>query len=427
MAITFHLRRMRTYEPRPAAWVRFATVTGLLLGTTAGCGPVEPSPDPAPPVFQAPTAWVDDAGAAVTPDAPGDSAVAAQSPEVMDASPGADAAPAGDAAAAAVQSLIENPLASPPVSLAMVGIFPTLTDLGQLHPRAFAFEPRHVLWSNGLDKLRQVVLPSGARIDTSNREYWDFPVGTLFFKTFSFKDPAMGGRDRPVETRIIRRLADTGARADQWEFLVYEWAEDGLSASLRDIRLAGPRVVSVDGQTITHQIPSRTECRQCHLANVTPIIGFDELRLNHTLPDQTESQLEQVIARQWLSTPPPLPFEEVSGGRNPLETEILGYMHGNCGHCHNGAESAENITRVFSLRYRDFVANTIGRMTEGRTRTGIRIVPGMPDASILFLAFQRDTNDPELNRMPLIGVQVPDAAVVANLRDWILALPSIGP
>ena len=82
---------------------------------------------------------------------------------------------------------------------------------------------------------------------------------------------------------------------------------------------------------------------------------------------------------------------------------------------------------MFSLREKDFVANTIGKTTEGRTRPGTRVVPGRPQDSILFLAFERESNDVELNRMPLVGVQVPDAEAVAKLRQWILALPPLRP
>ena len=106
---------------------------------------------------------------------------------------------------------------------------------------------------------------------------------------------------------------------------------------------------------------------------------------------------------------------------------IREYFHANCGHCHNGGMTTESIDRVFDLREKAFVTSTINKMTEGRTKTGIRIVPGNPMDSILFLAFSRESNDAELNRMPLVGVQFVDKPAVEKLREWIMSLPPVRP
>ena len=87
------------------------------------------------------------------------------------------------------------------------------------------------------------------------RDDWDFPVGTLLFKTFSYKDPAQGGpatRSRPASSA---GSADTGNPEIQWEFHVWEWNAEGTAATLLDGRRRTPREVSVGGQTITHNIP----------------------------------------------------------------------------------------------------------------------------------------------------------------------------
>lgn len=356
---------------------------------------------------------------------------AATTPKRPDAGPDAASAPPPDGAAPAdggeevgppVMSLLTDPLGTLPENLKDVGLFPAFPDLTKAHPRAFLFEPRYPLYSNGLDKLRHLVMPEGKKIDTANRELWDFPVGTLFFKTFSFKDPAMGGKDRPVETRLIRRIAGTGTRTEQWDFQVYEWSEDGKTATLLNIRNPKDRQVVINGQTITHQIPGRIDCRKCHIANFTTVIGFDELRLNGPLGAATKTQLQEVIDRQWLTAPPAAPHAQIVDS-NPRRKWIREYMHANCGHCHNGGVTAEEITRVFDLREKAFVANTVNKMTEGRTKSGLRIVPMKPDESILFLAVKNEMNEPELNRMPLVGVQVADKDAVARLREWITLGP----
>jgi hypothetical protein len=394
-------------------WLR-AGAFALVLAAFLGCGGGEeprrqPPPGDPPPEDEPKRDASSMAGRGGARDA------AAASPDAAGSS-GSDAGSSPDAAGAA--SLVTNPTGALPMSLGDTGLFPSFPDLSKTHPRALLFEPRYPLYSNGLDKLRHVVLPEGQKVDTSNREAWEFPVGTLFFKTFSFKDPAMGGKERPVETRLIRRIGGTGTRTEQWEFQVYEWSEDGTTATLLNIRTPKDREVVVGGQKITHQIPARLDCRKCHIANFTTIIGFDELRLNGPLGGAAKTQLQEIIDRQWLSMPPPAPHAQIVDS-NPRRKWIREYMHANCGHCHNGGTTAEEITRVFDLREKAFVTNTVNRMTEGRTRSGIRILPMKPDESILFLAVSRETSDPELNRMPLVGVQVPDKDAVTKLREWI--------
>jgi hypothetical protein len=330
-----------------------------------------------------------------------------------------------DGGGAPGMSLLDNPTGPLPMDLKDVGLFTNFPDTTQANPRAFLFAPRYALWSNGLDKGRYLVLPQGQKINTTNREQWDFPVGTLLFKTFGFNDPAMGGKFRPVETRLIRRLMATGTRTDQWEFAVWEWAEDGQSATMLNIRNPKERMAVISGQTITHEIPSRTACRECHIANLITVIGFDELRLNAPLPGQTKTQLHEVIDRQWLTVPPRAPFAQITD-TDPLRKQVREYVHGNCGHCHNGEESVENVTRVFDVRYtaakpNAFLENTINKMTEGRTLPGTRIIPGNPDESRLWQGFARQAMA-ELKPMPPVGVQTADKEMVDKMRQWILSL-----
>jgi hypothetical protein len=317
------------------------------------------------------------------------------------------------------KSLIEDPLAPLPMNLKDTGVFLNFPDTTQIHAKALYFEPRFPLYSNGLSKHRVLVLPEGKKVDTSKRDEWQFPVGTLFFKTFFDQT----NTKRPIETRLIRRVADAGTRKMQWEFNVYEWAEDGKSASLLNIRESKDRMVNVGGAApITHSIPSRINCQECHLANFAPVIGFDELRLNGPLPGQTKTQLDELGAKGVLSAAPTAPFADIAAADAKTKW-VLQYMHANCGHCHNGGMTEESITRVFDLRAPKFLASTINKKTEGRTKSGIRIVPGKPDESILFEAFAREISDPELNRMPRVGVNVADKDAVAKLRDWIMTLP----
>jgi hypothetical protein len=327
-------------------------------------------------------------------------------------------------------SLFDNPLAAPPADLKDVGLFTSFPDVTKVDPRAFYFEPRYPLYSNGLDKARYAVIPQGKKIDTTVRDSWDFPVGSLLFKTFSYKDPAAGGASKPVETRLVRRVADTGNPEIQWEFYVWEWNAEGTAATLLDGRRRTPRQVPVGGQTITHNIPRRGDCWSCHIANKSPVIGFDELRLNHTVAMAPQTLLAQVIAKGWLSNPPAAPFREVTGGRNPLEKQVLEYATANCVHCHNGVtEPREPGQRypALDLTPARLVPSTVNQMTMTTgTAAGTRIVPGNLMNSILLLALKA-VDDPAANMdvkpMPLVGVDRADPVAIDLFQRWIMALP----
>ena len=325
-------------------------------------------------------------------------------------------------------NLIDNPMAMPPTSLKDTGAFPAFPDLTQLHPRAYSFKPKHELWSNGLGKARFGVLPVDKKINTSVRDAWDFPVGTLFFKTF-FQEPGAGGKPRPVETRLIRRSATTGDPNVQWEFFVYQWNSTGTDATLAEIRNRIPVQVTVGTATFMHDIPKRGDCWNCHIGNKSPIIGFDELRLNVTTPGKTQTQLAEVMAKGWLTQSPTAPFLEITD-TNPTQKAVKEWIHGNCAHCHNGEQPLEPGARYpqLDLRWDKFMADTINKrtMTVG-TAVGTRIVPGRPVESILFLAVEgpmNSANNSQVKIMPPVGVNVTDKPAIATLRQWIMSLPT---
>jgi hypothetical protein len=353
------------------------------------------------------------------------------SPDAARSSGGDDAATggAGDDAGPAM-ALLDNPTGPLPRDLEDAGLFPAFPDLSTVTSRAFRFEPRYSLYSNGLDKVRYLVLPSGEQIDTSVRDRWNFPVGTLLFKTFSFKDPAAGGKERPVETRLIRRLADSGDLTDvQWDFQVYQWNESGTAATLVDIRRMIPREINADGETFTHNIPSIKQCWNCHLANKTMVIGFDELRLNVRVGVAAETQLEQVIAKKWLTSPPAAPFLGITGGRDPLETSVMEYLHANCVHCHNGEQMAQQPGARYpqlDLNWDQLIKSTVGVQTMSvGTASGIRVVPGDPAKSMLLLAMKAiadPTANTEVKPMPTVGVDRMDQKAVDTIERWIETL-----
>lgn len=306
--------------------------------------------------------------------------------------------------------LVDDPLGPMPMQLSETGLF---TDLERRkpHARAIAYEPTLQLWSNGSAKERLLFLPKGERIDNTRRDHWELPVGTLFVKTFYFPQAK---DQRPIETRIIRRLQDG------WDYQVYRW-RNGDAYLLTLDRALPVRLRTPDEKLIQHSIPSRFECRNCHEHNETVIIGFDELRLNGALSGADKTQLELLAERDLFTEP--LPEEPLRiDDPDPTQRAVLGYMHGNCAHCHNASPQAES---RLDLRFPMALENVIGRETEDSGQAvGVRVVPGAPEQSVLFKALARQTDQEDLQPMPPVGVQLVDAEAVALFRAWIEALPA---
>lgn len=228
------------------------------------------------------------------------------------------------------------------------------------------FTPRYPLWSDGMSKRRWLHVPPGASIDKSDPDAWEFPRGTRAWKEFS-RD---GVR---VETRLIERLAD-----GSWRYVTYAWNASGTEAAL-----APEEGIPERG------IPSRADCLACHEGAPVPILGYSAVQL--------ESEL----------------------------APALGYLHANCGHCHNDsalpaldlvlAQQASD-TRASAART---YASLVGRSSRFRPRGAAapqRIVPGDAEQSVLVSRMK--SSDP-LTRMPPLGVSIVDAEGVALINRWI--------
>ncbi len=280
---------------------------------------------------------------------------------------------------------ITDPATPWPSDLAELGA----VDDGTFTPDgAIAYDVAYPLWSSGSSKTRQLVLPKNGAIDDGDREAWRFAVGTVAFKTFA-------DGDRPLETRAIRRIAD------EWEYVVYLW--DGDQATLLDNDLSVEIPLEAGG---VHTVPARLQCEQCHATSASPLLGVNELQLADQLP-----ALDDVLVHGAPSDPARIDHPD------PTTAAVLGWFVGNCTHCHNGSD-AENAS--FDLRPDVALANTIDVPIESSaTAAGIRIVPGDPLASVLYLAVSGEHDDPELEDMPPVGIDRRDTDGIARLRTMI--------
>jgi uncharacterized repeat protein (TIGR03806 family) len=116
------------------------------------------------------------------------------------------------------------------------------------------------LFSDYAHKIRTVWMPAGRQAKFDPSRPFEFPIGTILSKTFSF--PQKDGRDRKIETRILTRQNDGG-----WTDLVYIWNEEQTEAVLDPSPMPVPvRWVDAAGneRSTDYSIPNVNQCTICH-------------------------------------------------------------------------------------------------------------------------------------------------------------------
>src|SRR5215210_6635705 len=86
-----------------------------------------------------------------------------------------------------------------PRFLSQTGLYADAATL-KIDRRNRVFSPQYPLWSDGATKRRWVRLPEGSQINVADLGRWELPVGTKFWKEFSFNG-------RKVETRFLWRTS----------------------------------------------------------------------------------------------------------------------------------------------------------------------------------------------------------------------------
>jgi hypothetical protein len=321
----------------------------------------------------------------------------------------------------------------------------------QIDPRNRPFSPQYPLWSDGAAKRRWVRLPEGAAIDAQDLSRWDFPIGTRFWKEFSFDG-------HKVETRFLWRVSK-----EQWVFASYVWNEEQSEASLApDTGI--PNVAEVAAGK-RHSIPSITECRSCHDSARTEILGFDALNLSDdrdpnaphaealtpgmiTLRTLTDENLIVPKRTALVSRPP-----RIEAG-SPQARAALGYLSTNCGSCHNRESSIASLGLILKHSLTDPVgrggtflsaearrakvevppasagrcmpalattAGKRGHWVVPEAQEASRIInPGHPESSALV---RRVKSRRPSSQMPPLGTVLVDRQAVDLLTSWIQSNP----
>ena len=301
------------------------------------------------------------------------------------------------------------------------------------------------LFADYAQKLRTLWLPPGhsARFDAD--QAYDLPVGTLISKTFFYPtdggvaQPAEGwdgrletldlARARLVETRLLVR------QGEGWEALAYVWRGDEAWLSITGAIIPLPLASSAGGgaRTINYMVPSRNQCASCHVTgqqgDALMPIGLTTRQLNRGYGDRSGNQIADLQALGWLDgVPPAREWTRNADWSNPDEPPAhlaRSYLDANCGHCHNPTGRADT-TGLWLNAHHDVLRRlglckppiAAGQGTGGRRYS---IVPGQPDASILWF---RMADDDPATRMPEIGRSIVHRRGLAVVSDWIAALPN---
>jgi len=284
------------------------------------------------------------------------------------------------------------------------------------------YSPQYPLWSDGAKKTRWVFLPPGSAIDTSDPGDWNFPVGTRFWKEFSFNG-------RKVETRFLWK-----ASADHWVFATYVWNEEQTDAVLAPPD-GVPGVADI-APGRRHDVPGETDCRACHGTRRVGPLGFNALQLSTdrdpnaihgeplapgllTLATLAADERLSPPRPEWIASPPRIRTD------NPRTRAVLGYFAGNCGACHNG--NGEIQAAVPSLRHADVIdGDAVARSLLGKPTTWQ--VPGQPEGSSVLI----DPSSPDISallvrmksrrpssQMPPLGTKLRDDAAIEAITKWM--------
>lgn len=286
------------------------------------------------------------------------------------------------------------------------------------------------LFSDYSAKHRFVWMPPGTTAQYDAREVFDFPIGTIIVKTFSFlhdiRDPAQG--ERLIETRLLIH------KENGWAALPYRWNEDATEATLA---VAGGRTevswTHYDGseRRINYIIPNMNQCNGCHLiGGATQPIGPKARHLNHDFDyeDGAANQLAYWTAIGYLSgAPAPEAAPRAARWDDPesgtLDARARAYLDINCMHCHNPQGPAN--TSGLDLSFDQHDPGKIGifktPIAAGRGSGGFKysIVPGNPDESILL--FRMESTEPGIMMPELPRLTVHDEGV-ALIREWIASM-----
>jgi hypothetical protein len=299
--------------------------------------------------------------------------------------------------------------AGDPMLLSQTGLYANIAT-GELAAGVQAYQPQFALWSDSATKRRWIKLPPGTKIDTTDMNYWDFPIDTKLFKEFT------RGTVR-VETRMIWKHGQ-----GDWFMMAYKWnaqQNEAVAVPMGEMNASGTQ----------HDIPAQEGCTTCHGSMKDRVLGFTAIQLSHNLGGGLN--LTQASAMGWFTTAPPANLV-VPG--DAIDKAALGYLHANCGLCHNDRSKIFQIKADINVWLDTSLLATVAetpsyttlvnRMLTGsisQVPTNLRVAPGNAAGSAVheLMALRGDA----MRQMPPTGTEMVDTVGLAAVDAWINRLP----
>jgi hypothetical protein len=225
-----------------------------------------------------------------------------------------------------------------------------------------------------------------------------------------------------VETRLIHRF---GPGPDDWIFAAYQWQPVLGSAtpdSPESTTFSMNEVLDANGTS--HDIPSVTQCKNCHTKLAERVLGFSALQLSHTGSGETIQGLSDA---GWLTVGARDGFHPTG---DAVASAALGYLHANCGNCHNDAFRPVEppplmrlLVKFRTVEATDTFTSLVGVQTINMDFSAYeRIEAGNPDRSEIVMRMR--LRPPLKGAMPPLGTEIMHAEGVNAVSAWIKSLPS---
>lgn len=310
---------------------------------------------------------------------------------------------------------------------------PLYTDIAAktVSPSALPYTPGLPFWSDGAEKQRWLMLPPNTQIDTTDIDAWIWPVGTMAWKEFKVSG-------KRIETRVYQK------RKSDWTFATYRWADDESDA----VKMTGGAQLSRGAGQEPYVIPSLNDCAMCHDGQKDKLLGLEAVNL--ASPGTIGLTLDDLVAMGKLTKAPPqttVLFPEDATGK---ASAALGWLHVNCGVCHNEHAAAGGQSHLYLLTKPSLLfvgdggaAPTVVSLPAWTTTVDqqsdhalpsdagpgnyVFIKKGSPLLSLVsVLSHARvpaDQTPSDKTQMPPLVSRLVDPVGVQKLDDWISALP----
>jgi len=334
------------------------------------------------------------------------------------------AACSGCSSQRAVQPRMEEPF---PKKLSDWHLFAATSPALQPNSGVVPYDLNTPLFSDYAGKYRLVWMPPGTSAQYREDAAFEFPIGTIFVKTFAF--PVDGrAAERLIETRLLVRTKS------EWKPLSYIWNDAQTEAALETV--PDPVKIKFTSESgklrdFIYVVPNANECHECHdNQKVLLPIGPKARNLNKdfTYASGSENQLEHWARLGYLSglpasasRPREAKWDDPASGT--LDARARAYLESNCAHCHQPGGQAGYTGVDFRLAQHEIAQQGLCKPPNSAGAMGalrFDIVPGHPDDSILI--YRLESVAPKVS-MPALSRDVVHEEGVKLLRDWIAVLP----